>query len=104
MKRDLTVFVIDDHDAIRITLRALLESEDFRVEDFDSPEAFLDAHDGSRNGCLVLDVRMPGMNGLELQEKLAADGSDLPIVFMSGHGDIPLAVKAIKRGFIWLTC
>ncbi len=98
MADGLTVFVVDDHDTIRLTLRALLESEDFKVEDFESPAAFLEAYDGSRKGCLVLDVRMPGMTGLELQEKLVADGIDIPIVFMSGHGDIPLAVKAIKNG------
>lgn len=93
-----TIYVVDDDEAMRDSMTWLLEGEGYRVACFDSAEAFLSArHDGMR-GCLVLDVRMPEMSGLELHEKLDALGSRLPIIFITGHGDVPMAVAALQRG------
>ena len=96
--RRATVFIVDDDDAVRDALTMLMRAEDLAVETFASAEAFLRKHRPVRAACLVLDVRMPGMSGLELQEHLAAMGSELPIVFLTGHGDVPMAVRAVKRG------
>jgi two-component system response regulator FixJ len=93
-----TVFVVDDDQAVRESLRWLLESVGHSVETYESASAFLADHDGSRNGCLVLDVRMPGMSGLELQESLNGLSSTLPILIITGHGDVPMAVQAMKAG------
>jgi two-component system response regulator TtrR len=93
-----TVFVVDDDEAMRDSLAWLLESNGLRVNSFDSGEAFLVAYRKDMAGCLVLDVRMPGMSGLELHERLQALQSDLPIIFVTGHGDVPMAVSALKKG------
>ena len=93
-----TVFVVDDDQAVRESLQFLLESEDLKVESFESAEAFLDAYSIYRIGCLLLDIRMPGMNGLELQKILAEQKFHLPIIIVSGHGDIPVTVRAIRNG------
>lgn len=95
-----TVFVVDDDAAVRNGLKVLLESAGLRMEAFPSAQAFLDGFDGSRGGCVVLDVRMPGMSGLELQERLVKNGHQIPIIFITGHGDIPMAVRAVQNGAI----
>lgn len=95
---DQTVYVIDDDDAVRDSIGFLLRSVDLQGQLYPSAQAFLDDYDGRESGCLVLDVRMPGMSGLELQQELRARGSALPIIFITGHGDIPMAVEALKQG------
>ena len=93
-----TVFVVDDDPAMRESLSFLVGSVGLEVECFATARDFLDRYDGRRGGCLVLDVRMPGMSGLELQERLADRGIDIPIVMITGFGDVPMAVRALKRG------
>lgn len=93
-----SVFIVDDDEAMRDSLAWLLESNGLRVRSFESGEAFLDAYREDMAGCLVLDVRMPGMSGLELHEKLQGLCSTLPIIFVTGHGDVPMAVSALKKG------
>lgn len=95
-----TVFVVDDDDAVRDSLRDLLDSVGLKVATYASALAFLTAHKAAQRGCIVLDIRMPGMSGLELQERLNRSGSTLPIVFITGHGDVPMAVEAMKRGAV----
>jgi FixJ family two-component response regulator len=95
-----TVFVVDDDRGVRKSIRELLISVGLAVETFESAQSFLDAFDAARSGCLVLDVRMAHMSGLVLEGKLAEMGADIPIVFISGHGDISMAVGAIKRGAV----
>lgn len=92
------VHVVDDDDAIRDALAWLLESRGLEARTWPSAEAFLGAWSDALRGCVVLDVRMDGMSGLELFERLAAAGSRLPVIFLTGHGDVPLAVSALKRG------
>jgi FixJ family two-component response regulator len=93
-----TIFVVDDDEAMRDSMTWLLEGEGYRVACFDSAENFLDARHDAMRGCLVLDVRMPEMSGLELHEKLDGLGSKLPVIFVTGHGDVPMAVSALQRG------
>jgi FixJ family two-component response regulator len=93
-----TVFVIDDDDAVRNSLRLLLKSVGLPVQACASAQEFLPAYDPRQPGCLVLDVRMPGMSGLELQQQLNLRGAIIPVVFISGHGDIPMAVEAMQHG------
>ena len=95
-----TVFVVDDDPAVLKSLARLLRSARLEVATFNSPREFLERYDPRASGCLVLDVAMPGLNGLELQEALAAKGSTLPIIFLTGHGDIPMSVQAMKRGAV----
>ncbi len=95
-----TVYIVDDDEAVRDSLRWLLEANGYRVRDFPSAEAFLEAYDPAVLGVLIVDVRMPGMSGLELQEVLIARRAPLPIVFITGHGDVPMAVSTIKKGAI----
>jgi FixJ family two-component response regulator len=95
-----TVFVVDDDTAVLKSLSRLLRSAGLAVATFSSPREFLDRHDPSTPGCLVLDVAMPGLNGLELQQALMARGNELAIIFLTGHGDIPMTVKAMKRGAV----
>ncbi len=95
-----TVFVVDDDEPVRDAIGMLLDTVDIPFESFATAQEFLQAYDPSRTGCLVLDIRMPGMSGLELQEKLLEDKSPIPIVFITGHGDIPMAVEAMKRGAV----
>ena len=95
-----TVFVVDDDPAVLKSLSRLLRSARLDVVTFSSPREFLERHDPCALGCLVLDVAMPGLNGLELQEALTAKGSELPIIFLTGHGDIPMSVQAMKRGAV----
>lgn len=98
MTRPATVFVVDDDDAVRSSLRLLLKSVGLPTVTFASAGEFLEAWRADQPGCLVLDVRMPGMSGMELQAELNARGAIIPVVFISGHGDIPMAVEAIQHG------
>lgn len=96
---EATVHIVDDDEAIRDSLSALLEAAGFSVVAYPSAEAFLiTATQGP--GCLVIDVRMPGMGGLELQEELVRRGRRIPVIVMTGHADVPLAVKAMKAGAV----
>ena len=100
MPAEPTVFIVDDDRGVRNSIRELVLSVRLQAETFDSAQAFLDRYDPVRPGCLVLDVRMARMSGIALQERLAAMGAQIPIVFVSGHGDIAMAVGAIKRGAV----
>jgi FixJ family two-component response regulator len=99
-EKPATVFVVDDDDAVRTSLRLLLKSVGLPVETFGSAQEFLDAFDSDRAGCLVLDIRMPGMSGLELQQRLNEIHAIVPIVFITGHGDVPMAVEAMQHGAV----
>jgi FixJ family two-component response regulator len=94
------VFVIDDDPSVRDALAGLLRSVGLEVLAFGSTQEFLQSERPDRPGCLVLDVRLPGRSGLDFQRELAQIGIHLPIVFISGHGDIPMSVRAIKAGAI----
>ena len=91
---------MDDDAAVLKSLARLLRSAGLAVATFASPREFLDRHDPNAPGCLVLDVAMPGLNGLELQQALVAGGHEMAIVFLTGHGDIPMSVKAMKCGAV----
>ncbi len=93
-----TVHVVDDDEALRDSLRWLLESAGHRVATYASAESFLAEDAAEQGGCLLLDIRMPGMSGLELQDELRRRGCAIPIVFITGHGDVPMAVNAVKKG------
>ena len=95
---DATVFIVDDDEAVRDSLRMLLCAVGLRVETHASALAFLESYRPERPGCLVLDIRMPGMSGLTLQEELNKRRVRIPIVFLTGHGDVPIAVGALKKG------
>ena len=93
-----TVYVVDDDEAVRDSLQWLLEGKDFRVRCFDSAETFLNRYDPREVACLIVDVRMGGMSGMELQDRLIEHRSPLPVVFITGHGDVPMAVNTMKKG------
>lgn len=95
-----TVFVIDDDEAVRDSLRLLLKSAGLPVKDFASAAEFLESCDPEQGGCLVLDIHMPGFNGLQLQDELRRRGAAIPIIFITGHGDVPIAVQAMKQGAV----
>src|SRR3546814_77704 len=92
-----TIFIVDDDEAVRDSLRWLLEANGYRVRGFSGAEEFLNAYEPDQVGVLIADVRMPGMSGLELQEELIARQAPLPIVFITGHGDVPMAVSTMKK-------
>lgn len=94
------VVVVDDDASVRRGLERLLRSAGYAVETFASARAFLDRGDYARASCLVLDVRMPGQSGLDLQNVLVTAGYDIPILFITGHGDVAMAVQAIKAGAV----
>jgi FixJ family two-component response regulator len=100
MLREPTVFVVDDDPAVRESLSWLIESVGLRVETYGSAREFLRAYQAHRPGCLVLDVRMPGVSGLDVQERLAVQGKSPPVIVITGHGDIPMAVRAMKAGAV----
>jgi FixJ family two-component response regulator len=93
-----TVYVVDDDEAVRDSLQWLLEGKDYRVRCFESAENFLARYDPREIACLIVDIRMSGMTGLELQNRLLESRSPLPIVFITGHGDVPMAVETMKKG------
>ncbi|MBU0656121.1 MAG: response regulator [Gammaproteobacteria bacterium] len=96
-----TVFIVDDDPAVRDSLRWLLESMHLKVATFGSAEEFIKFYTMHMIGCLVLDVRMPGMSGLQLQQYLSKQKHSLPIIFITGHGDIPMAVRAMQAGAMY---
>ena len=94
------VFIIDSDNAVCASLRAVLAATGLNVETFESAHAFLDGFDVDRAGCLVLDIRLPGMSALELQQRLGAIRAIVPIVFITGHGDVPMAVETMQHGAV----
>ena len=93
-----TVYVVDDDEGVRDSLQWLLEGKDYRVRCYDSAETFLSRYDAREVACLIVDIRMAGMTGLDLQDRLVERKSPLPIVFITGHGDVPMAVNTMKKG------
>lgn len=100
MKAEPIVYVVDDHPAVRDSLQVLLSSAGYHALVFSCAEEFLAALDPDRHGCLLLDLRLPDMSGIEVQKKLTEVGARLRTIMISGHGDVPLAVKAMKAGAI----
>ncbi len=94
------IYVVDDDVEFRDSLRYLLESEGYRVAEYATAEYFLATYQPALGACAVLDVRMPGISGLELQEEMLRRGHTIPIVFITGHGDVPMAVNAFRRGAV----
>ena len=94
------VYVVEDDEAVRDSLEMMLVSMEYTVKTFPAANAFLDEYDESMAGCIVLDIRMPGMDGMELQKTLNTRHSILPIIFVTGHGDVPMAVEAMQQGAI----
>jgi FixJ family two-component response regulator len=95
-----TVFIVDDDPAIRFAMQALMDSVNIQHEIFSSADEFLATVPEQRPGCLVLDIRMPGLGGLELQQELIEHENTLPIIFITGHGDVPMAVEAMQKGAV----
>jgi FixJ family two-component response regulator len=95
-----TIFIVDDDDSVRKGLSRLLRSLEFNVEAYESAEQFLKRTNYQGIGCIILDVRMPGLSGMDLHDALIRVGYDLPIIFISGHGDIPMSVRAIRKGAV----
>jgi len=100
MSEQEKVYIVDDDEAVRDAIGMLLETVDIPYVAFGDAQSFLEGVDPNEVNCLVLDIRMPGMSGLELQDKLGAMNVDVPIVFITGHGDIPMAVEAMRRGAV----
>ena len=94
------VFVVDDDPSVRSSLKFLLSTVGIQVESFDSANAFLHKKQPDTPSCLVLDVRLPGLSGLDFQRELAARNTRIPIIFLTGHGDIPMSVRAMKAGAV----
>lgn len=99
-KNDPIIFVVDDDQAVRLSTEMLIRSMGLRVEAFESASEFLEDFDPQQPGCVILDIRMPGMSGLELQEHLNQIGAAIPVIFVTGHGDVPMAVRAMKLGAV----
>jgi FixJ family two-component response regulator len=95
-----TVFVVDDDDLVRAAIQGMLKSVSLHSETFGTPQEFLRSERSEGPSCLVLDVRLPGVNGLDFQRELAEAGVHIPIIFITGHGDIPMTVKAMKSGAV----
>ena len=100
MRSEATLFVVDDDPAVRDSLTQVATRMQLAAECFPTADEFLCAFDSSRPGCLVLDIRMPGMDGIELQAKLVEDGIQIPVIIITGHGDVPLGVRAMKQGAV----
>lgn len=99
-RMEATVFIVDDDEAIRQSLTLLMKSVGIKANAYPSALEFLDAYDPTQPGCLVVDVRMPGMSGLDLQQHLANQRIAIPIIIITGHGDVPMAIRAMKRGAV----
>jgi two-component system response regulator FixJ len=97
-EKSSTVFVVDDDSGVRSSIRMLLKSIGITAISMASAQEFLQAFDPSQPGCLVLDIRMPGMSGMELQQQLSLRGAIIPVIFITGHGDVPMAVEAMQHG------
>ncbi|MBS0544416.1 MAG: response regulator transcription factor [Proteobacteria bacterium] len=97
---DQLIYVVDDDEALRDSLVWMLESSGYAVRTFDSAESFLEVYADDMRGCIVLDVRMPGMSGLEMFDELGRRHCTLPVIFITGHGDVPMAVSALKKGAV----
>ncbi len=95
-----TVFVVDDDDLVRTSIQGMLKSVGLRSETFGTPQEFLCAKRSDGPSCLVLDIRLPGVNGLDFQHQLVDAGIRIPVIFITGHGDIPMTVKAMKSGAV----
>jgi len=93
-----TVFIVDDDNGVRSSIRVLMKSVGLAATPFSSAQEFLEAYQPHQAGCLVLDIRMPGMSGLELQQALNAKGAVIPVIFITGHADVPMAVEAMRLG------
>src|SRR5215471_17864442 len=93
-----TVYIVDDDSGVRSSIRVLMKSVGLAATPFASAKEFLESYHPNHPGCLVLDIRMPGMSGLELQEALNERGAVIPVIFITGHGDIPMAVEAMRHG------
>lgn len=100
MAADVTVFIVDDDETVRDSLSWLLEGTGFNVKTYDCGEAFLDDYDPAVPGCLIVDLRMPGMNGLDVQKALAERQFSIPVIFLTAYGTIPQAVRAMRRGAV----
>jgi two-component system, LuxR family, response regulator FixJ len=100
LNAQITVFVVDDDRAVRESLALLVQSVGLEVETFAGAGEFLDAYRPDRRGCLITDIRMPGMSGLELQERLTENGYHIPVIVLTGFGDVPAAVRALKGGAV----
>jgi two-component system response regulator FixJ len=100
MTIEATVYLVEDDEAVRDSLQMVLESVGHKVASYSRADAFLEDYTTEMAGCMVLDIRMPGMNGMELQRQLNTRHSILPIIFVTGHGDVPMAVDAMQRGAV----
>jgi FixJ family two-component response regulator len=100
MSEDPVIHIVDDDASLRTALASLFRSIDLKAQTYDSARAFLEANTGNSLGCLLLDVRLPGISGLDFQTQLESHGIDLPVIMMTGHGDIPMSVKAMKAGAV----
>ena len=98
MTETATVYIVDDDPAVRDSLKWLVESLHYKVITFDNAQLFLDNVDPGCISCLVLDVRLPGMSGLQLQQQLNQEGIEIPVIIITGHGDVPMAVRALQSG------
>ena len=98
MQQGHTVFIVDDDDSIRKSMRFLMKSAGLNAKIYSNAKEFLDCYQPDTSGCLVVDIRMPGMSGLELQQELNKQGSRLPLIVVTGHGDVNMAVQAMKAG------
>jgi len=96
--RPALVFIVDDDDAVRNSIRLLMKSLGLATRPLPTAQEFLSTYDPQQPGCLILDVRMPGMSGLELQQQLNMRGAIIPVIFITGHGDVPMAVEAMQQG------
>lgn len=93
-----TVYIVDDDNGVRSSIRILMKSVGLPAKTFASAQEFLDAYQAVQGGCVVLDIRMPGMSGMELQQELNRRGAVIPVIFITGHGDVPMAVEAMRHG------
>ncbi|WP_269619580.1 response regulator transcription factor [Zhongshania sp. BJYM1] len=100
MTKEATVYLVEDDEAVRDSLQMVLESVGHKVISYSRADTFLEDYTTEMAGCMVLDIRMPGMNGMELQRQLNTRNSILPIIFVTGHGDVPMAVDAMQRGAV----